>query len=171
MNSNRPPGPICSRMYSAGHLLVLLGVWLVLCSAPAAAQTPNPLLDDRVHDLAKQMNCPTCAGRNLADCPTDTCKQWKDEIRAQLEAGKSDQEVLAYFQARFGPTVMQEPPKEGALLVVWAVPIAATAFLIGVGVWAVQRASARKPAGASSASSPDPSGDPYLAALEEQVRQ
>jgi cytochrome c-type biogenesis protein CcmH len=127
------------------------------------------LLDDRVHDLAKQMNCPTCAGRNLADCPTDTCKQWKDEIRSQLEAGKSDREVLIYFQTRFGPTVMQEPPKEGALLLVWIVPVAAAMVLMAAGVWAVRRAAARRsPSATQPATTHD---DPYVVALEEQVRQ
>ncbi len=91
-------------------------------SGLAVAQTPAPL-DDEVHDIAKQMNCPTCAGRNLADCPTETCAQWKQEIGAQLQAGKTSQEVLDYFEARFGPTVMQEPPKEGAVLALWVVPV------------------------------------------------
>jgi len=158
-------------MLSALSIGVVLGLWLAGVAMPraAVAQSPDPLLDDRVHDLAKQMNCPTCAGRNLADCPTDTCAQWKAEIRAQLEAGKSDREVLTYFQTRFGPTVMQEPPREGALLLVWIAPVAAAVALVAAGVWAARRASARQ---SPSATQPAiQSEDPYVVALEEQVRQ
>jgi len=159
------------RMLSALSIGVVFGLWLagVAMFRPAVAQSPDPLLDDRVHDLAKQMNCPTCAGRNLADCPTDTCAQWKAEIRSQLEAGQSDRDVLAYFQARFGPTVMQEPPKEGALLVVWIAPVTAAIALVAAGVWAAQRASARK--GSAAGRPAIASEDPYVAALEDQVRQ
>lgn len=152
-------------------LALAIGLCLVGMIWPAVtvAQAPDPALDDRVHDLAKQMNCPTCAGRNLADCPTDTCKQWKDEVRSQLEAGKSDNEVLDYFKTRFGPTVMQEPPREGALLVVWVAPIVAAAALIAAGVWVARRSASRKsPAESGPAAVSD---DPYVAALEEQVRQ
>ncbi|MGQ9815259.1 MAG: cytochrome c-type biogenesis protein [Candidatus Roseilinea sp.] len=153
-------------------LILALGLWLASAGGlfgVAVAQSPDPLLDDRIHDLAKQMNCPTCAGRNLADCPTDTCAQWKAEIRSQLEAGKSPDEVLTYFQTRFGPTVMQEPPREGALLLVWIAPVAAAIALVSAGVWAAHRASARK---SPSATQPDiQSEDPYVLALEEQVRQ
>lgn len=153
-------------------LIIVLGLWLASAgglSGVAVAQSPDPLLDDRMHDLAKQLNCPTCAGRNLADCPTDTCAQWKAEIRSQLEAGKSPDEVLTYFQTRFGPTVMQEPPREGMLLLVWIAPVAAAIALVSAGVWAARRASARK---SPSATQPDiQSEDPYVLALEEQVRQ
>lgn len=150
---------------------VLFGLLLTAgaMSRAAVAQAPDPLLDDRVHDLAKQMNCPTCAGRNLADCPTDTCAQWKDEIRAQIEAGKSERDVLNYFQDRFGPTVMQEPPREGVLLLVWIAPVAGAIALVSAGVWAARRASARRRLSATPPAIV--SEDPYVAALEEQVRQ
>ena len=151
--------------------LGVLAVFFAVC-VRVQAQTPDPALDDQVHDIAKQMNCPTCAGRNLADCPTDTCKQWKDEIRSQLVAGKSANEILAYFNDRFGPTVMQEPPKEGAVLIVWVVPVIAAALLLVAGLWAVRRASARKPTVAPSGSLPaNEAEDPYVAAIEEQAKQ
>lgn len=86
---------------------LLLVTWLT--AGGAQAQVPAP--DEPTYRIAKQLNCPTCAGRNLADCPTETCAQWKAEIKAQLDAGKSAEEVLAYFQDRFGPTVLQERPR------------------------------------------------------------
>jgi cytochrome c-type biogenesis protein CcmH len=95
---------------------LLLVTWLT--AGWAQAQVPAP--DEPTYRIAKQLNCPTCAGRNLADCPTETCAQWKAEIKAQLDAGKSAEEVLAYFQDRFGPTVLQEPPKSGITAPLWA---------------------------------------------------
>jgi cytochrome c-type biogenesis protein CcmH len=158
---------------------------LLLFARAAVAQTPEPpvpeppapstAVDDAVHDIARSMNCPTCAGRNLADCPTDTCAQWKAEIRSQLVDGKSRQEVLAYFQDRFGPTVLQEPPKEGAVLALWVVPVVAAAGLVLAGIWAARRSSRRLSRQAAAAVEPAADSaspaDPYAAQLEEQVRR
>jgi len=148
----------------------LLGALLLgwLMANMAYAQLPAP--DEETYRIAKQLNCPTCAGRNLADCPTETCAQWKAEIKAQLDQGRSAQEVLDYFQARFGTTVLQEPPKSGSTAPLWAAPIgAALVFLIGAGL-AMWRTSQRN----APAAAPTPQADgedPFVAALERQVRQ
>ncbi len=133
----------------------------------AQAQTPPPDTDDAVRVVAKKLNCPTCSGRNLADCPTETCLQWKAEIKAQLDQGKNPSEVLQYFEDRFGTTVLQEPPKSGNTLALWAVPVGAALMLVGGGALIVRRISR----GARPASQPAPaSQDPYVAELERQVK-
>jgi cytochrome c-type biogenesis protein CcmH len=140
-----------------------------LRAAPSLAQSVSPEMDDDVRSVAKMLNCPTCSGRNLADCPTETCLQWKGEIRAQLDAGKSTQEVVNYFQDRFGTTVLQEPPKAGNTLILWLAPIGAALMLIGGGIVVVQRLSARAkstPAAAAVATS----NDPYARRIEEEVQ-
>jgi cytochrome c-type biogenesis protein CcmH len=138
----------------------------LLAVGPAYAQVPAP--DEATYQIAKQLNCPTCAGRNLADCPTETCAQWKAEIKAQLDAGKSAEEVLNYFQARFGPTVLQEPPKSGVTAPLWAAPVgAAVVFLAiaGLVMWRAARRNVETPALAATDNS-----DPFIAELERQVR-
>jgi cytochrome c-type biogenesis protein CcmH len=151
-------------------ICALLGILMLgwLTANVAYAQAPAP--DEETYRIAKQLNCPTCAGRNLADCPTETCAQWKAEIKAQLDQGKSAQEVLDYFQTRFGPTVLQEPPKSGATAPLWAAPVgAAIVFLIGAGL-VMWRTSQRNPPAAPS--TPQSEGeDPFVAALEREVRQ
>lgn len=142
---------------------------LLLLAGTAFAQAPAP--DDETYHIAKKLNCPTCAGRNLADCPTDTCTQWKNEIRAQLDQGKSSQEVLAYFEDRFGPTVLQEPPKEGSTAILWAAPIgAAVVFFIGA-VIVMTRVSKRNTPALAVETTVQPSTDPFVSQLEEDVKQ
>jgi cytochrome c-type biogenesis protein CcmH len=151
------------RIFYASLSLFLVAL---LAAHPAQAQPPAP--DEPTYRIAKQLNCPTCAGRNLADCPTETCAQWKAEIKTQLDAGKSAEEVLAYFQARFGPTVLQEPPKSGVTAPLWAAPAgAALVFLASVGLvmWRAARRSAATPAPAAAEHN-----DPFIAELERQVR-
>jgi len=87
---------------------------------------------DRVNEIAKKLNCPTCAGINLADCRTLTCEQWRDQINDLVKQGYSDQEVLDYFVTRFGEQVLQEPPKSGSTLFLWVLPV--MILLVG-GAW------------------------------------
>ena len=147
-------------------LLLLLCIFAPLRELSVSAQGDVP--DDQTYHIAKKLNCPTCSGRNLADCPTETCAQWKSEIKAQLDAGKSADEVLAYFQDRFGPTVLQEPPKTGSTAPLWAVPAGAAAvFLIGAGI-AVSRVSRRTAASSTVAVA---AADPFVTELEREVNE
>jgi len=148
---------LCERFF-----LCLIACLLIV--SPAFAQT-SP--EDQMYNIAKKLNCPTCAGRNLADCPTDTCTQWKNEIIDQLKQGKSSEEIVDYFQARFGSTVLQEPPKEGFTLLMWLIPVVAFAALGAVAIIVVQRSSRRT----AAAPSPTPANnDPYTDELERQIK-
>jgi cytochrome c-type biogenesis protein CcmH len=149
------------------HLAIALLVSVLIGASMAVAQGTSPDLDENVRSVAKQLNCPTCAGRNLADCPTETCLQWKTEIQTQLNSGKQPGEVITYFQDRFGSGVLQSPPKSGDTLALWLAPLGAALMLIGGGVMVVRRLSQPRrvePAGA-------PEQDAYTEELERQVRE
>jgi cytochrome c-type biogenesis protein CcmH len=89
---------------------------------------------DRVNEIAKELNCPTCTGINLSDCRTLTCEQWREQIGELVDEGYNDQEVLDYFSTRYGDQVLQEPPRRGFSLLIWILPVVA---LIGGGIWLV----------------------------------
>jgi cytochrome c-type biogenesis protein CcmH len=97
-------------------------------SLTAYAQEPDY---DQINEIARQLNCPTCAGINLADCRTQTCAQWKDQISDLLQEGYDEQGVLDYFVVQYGTQVLQEPPKRGFTLGLWLVPV--VALLAGAG--------------------------------------
>ena len=99
--------------------------------------------------------------------------QWKQEIQTQLQQGKSPQQVIDYFQTRFGPAVLQEPPKGGALLVVWVLPwIGLIALAVGA-VIVLWRISAPKlaPSGNTEPQLANMADNEYAARLEEEVRE
>lgn len=43
-------------------------------------------------------------------------------VRQQIAVGKSDEEVLKYFEERYGEWALLEPKAEGINLVVWILP-------------------------------------------------
>ncbi|MDX1521063.1 MAG: cytochrome c-type biogenesis protein CcmH [Anaerolineae bacterium] len=97
---------------------------------PATLHAQEPTYEE-ITKVAEQLNCPTCQGRNLADCDTVTCAQWRGQISDLLVEGYNEQEVLDYFVANYGVQVLQEPPRSGFTLILWVLPV--ILLLIGGG--------------------------------------
>jgi cytochrome c-type biogenesis protein CcmH len=155
------------------YLLILMA--LLLFVGPVLAQEPTgeDATADEINDVAHDLNCPTCAGLNLADCNTQTCFQWREQIGDLLAEGYNKQQVLDWYVARYGEHVLQEPPRRGAALFVWLLPIAAVlAGIIWLGV-VLKNWSARK-SGVAVSAAPDAASaetnDDYLRQVEQDLK-
>ncbi|GAA1851424.1 cytochrome c-type biogenesis protein [Pseudonocardia alni] len=100
-------------------LLLTVAVALVLAMAPAAGQ-------DRVQELAERLRCPVCTSVSVAESPSDTAVAMRQVIEDQVAAGRSDDEIEAYFRARYGDWAVIDPPASGSTLLLWLLPAAAT---------------------------------------------
>jgi cytochrome c-type biogenesis protein CcmH len=78
---------------------------------------------DAFRDAAKELRCPTCTGLSVLESDAAFSVQIKDIVREQVEAGKSKDEILKYFTARFGPWILRSPPVSGFNLFAWALPL------------------------------------------------
>ena len=101
---------------------IALALMAFLVAVPAFAQEPSA---DDINEVAKKLSCPTCTGINVADCPTETCAQWRAKIGEMLVEGKGEQEILDYFATQYGDHVLQIPPKRGFFVLVWLLPVIA----------------------------------------------
>jgi cytochrome c-type biogenesis protein CcmH len=91
---------------------ILGAVWsYVLISTP-----PPKTLDQAVQDVGSQLKCLVCQGESVADSPAI--------LSQQLQSGKSEQQVIQYFQSRYGNKILYAPPAQGFNLLAWLVPIA-----------------------------------------------
>ena len=89
-------------------------------AAPLTAA--DSLMEARTRNLAAQLRCPVCQGLSLQDSPSELSQQMRDVVRAQLDLGKSDEEVKAYFVARYGEWILMEPKARGFNLLVYVLP-------------------------------------------------
>jgi cytochrome c-type biogenesis protein CcmH len=101
-------------------LTLIAAVWSFMTLNAARNET----LDQRVHDVASQLKCPVCQGESVADSPSTISQQMRAVIRQQLQSGKSDQQIIQYFVARYGEQIVWSPPWQGFTLLAWLVPIA-----------------------------------------------
>jgi cytochrome c-type biogenesis protein CcmH len=98
-------------------------------AAPASA---NPELEKRVMALGAELRCLVCQNQTIADSNAPLAVDLREQVREQLAADKSDQEVIDYMVARYGDFVRYRPPLNLATLLLWFGPL--MLFVIGAGV-------------------------------------
>ena len=140
------------------YLLLLFITFTLATVPPAQAQDGVPVSDDEVNAVAKDLYCPVCPNTPLDVCETQACKDWRDEIRTQLEAGWSEEEVVDYFVERYGERVLAEPRRGGFTSLVWILPVVAVLLGLALVVQALRSWRGRRQqdlsAGASSPAGP-----------------
>lgn len=91
-------------------------------SAPAQAVPFDTVLEMRTTEVARGLRCPVCQGVSINDSPAELAQQFRAVVREQLAAGKSPDEVRAYFVARYGEWVLLAPDPKGFNLLAYAIP-------------------------------------------------
>src|SRR5713226_3009508 len=107
------------------QFLVLAVVILIaaLWSGMYIRSSSQKTLDQRVQDVASQLECPICQNESVASSPSLLAQQMRMVIRQQLQSGKSEQEVIQYFARSYGDQIVGTPPWQGFSLLAWLVPI------------------------------------------------
>jgi cytochrome c-type biogenesis protein CcmH len=111
----------------------------MLGAAGAFAQE-NTKLDQRVRNLAHDLRCLVCQNQTIADSNAPLALDLRNEIREQLAAGKSEQDVVDFMVARYGDFVLYRPPFKGTTLALWLGPF----VLLALGTWLFWRRVARR---------------------------
>ena len=64
-------------------------------------------------------------------------------VRAKLQAGESEEQIIGYFVERYGDSILIEPPRHGFGLAVWIAPVGALA-IGALLVWSMLRSWRRR---------------------------
>ena len=78
--------------------------------AKEAQPNEDPRIEQRMKALTEQLRCLVCQNETLADSRADLAEDLRRQIREQMKAGKSDQEILAFLTQRYGDFVLYKPP-------------------------------------------------------------
>ena len=119
---------------------------LTLCATLAQAAAPAEL-EAREARLATQLRCVVCQNQTVAESNAPLAADMRREIRTQLQAGRSDTEVVAFFEQRYGAFVHYTPPWRPSTWLLWAGPFAAAVAGLAT-LLAVLRRRSRQPASA-----------------------
>ena len=148
---------------------------LLLSATPHAPQQAgsallDPAREARVQALGKMLRCPMCQGLSIADSGSSAARAQMDRVRELVAEGKTDDEIRAYFVARYGEWALLEPPAHGVNWLVWLLPVALVLFGAFVISRVVRRSSLPSPATAQP-ERPGAPVDPYLDAVRAELKK
>jgi len=144
-----------STLIAVAVLLAVAVIWGVTLARANGPQT----LDDHVTAVAGQLQCPVCNGESVAQSSSPVAQEMRSLIRQQLASGQSDDQVLRYFQDHYGDTILETPPRQGFMAIIWLGPI--VALLAGLFILSRAGREWRASRAASEPSAPirDPAGE------------
>ncbi|HEY3645234.1 MAG TPA: cytochrome c-type biogenesis protein, partial [Gammaproteobacteria bacterium] len=118
----------------------LLAAALAVCAlgmAPAFAidsepAFADPVLQDRYETLTHEFRCLVCQDETVADSNADLAADFRRQIHAMVEAGKTDSEIKSYMVNRYGNFVLYKPPLQSSTALLWIGPF--ILLLVGLSV-------------------------------------
>ena len=112
-----------------GPWLLLVAVAAVALSVGVSRDGGRPSLDAQVQHLSSQVRCPVCHGETVAQSEAAPSVEIRNEIRADLQKGEPDNQILASIVASYGPGILEKPQAKGISTLVWVLPV--VAFVVG----------------------------------------
>ena len=82
----------------------------------------SPDLERRYHALSQELRCPKCQNQNIADSNAPIARDLRVVLYEQLEAGATDEEILAFMVARYGEFVRYRPGMDRNTVLLWTAP-------------------------------------------------
>ena len=146
-------------MNRSGWLFFLLFLLLFFLLPGAGAQAAidvyefgKPVQERRFRHLTEELRCPKCQNQNIADSNAPLAADLRQKVADMINAGRSDNEIVAYMVERYGDFVTYRPPFKPITLLLWLGP---AVVIVGIGlgllVWVRRRGREQTPAELSAA--------------------
>ncbi len=135
------------RMKVKGRIAGLLLLLLTLHSSPftyaAESAELTPDRTARYQALIAELRCLVCQNQTIAESNAPLAADLREQVRAQIEAGRSDEEIIEFLTARYGDFVLYRPPFKQSTWLLWLGPFAVL-LVAGAVVFVFVRRSRRK---------------------------
>lgn len=149
--------------------VVVLGVALLGVARVRSGETPS------FQDLEESLTCQCGCGLTVHSCnhlQCDSAMPLRAEIRAQMDAGKYKDAILAHFADKYGEKILSAPKAQGFNILAWVTPF----ILLGLGGaflgFTVVRWTARRRATPETPAAPaaPQAASPYDKILEKELK-
>jgi cytochrome c-type biogenesis protein CcmH len=82
----------------------------------------DPKIKDRFKAVASELRCLKCQNQTIYDSKAGLADDLRKQIRTQIYAGKTDEEIVDYMVARYGDFVRYKPAMDSKNMLLWAGP-------------------------------------------------
>ena len=117
---------------------LMAALFLVISMTAVAVDVeplPTPEMQQRFDDLTHEFRCMQCQNTSIADSAVGLAADLRRDVREQVIAGKTDEEIRKSMVARYGNVILFRPPFEKSTAWVWVLPV----LLLLVGVYVAFR--------------------------------
>ena len=109
----------------AGLLLACLLSFGISFSAHAAIEVydfDSVQQEAQYRGLIEELRCPKCQNQNLAGSDAPIAQDLKQKTYDLIKEGRSDTEIRAYMQERYGDFITYKPPVRPSTWILWFFP-------------------------------------------------
>ncbi len=103
-------------------LLVLALAFPFAWAKEAAPVAEDPEIERRMVALSEDLRCLVCQNETIAASRADFANDMRREIREQMQANRSDKEIVDFLVARYGDFVLYRPPFKSTTALLWIGP-------------------------------------------------
>jgi cytochrome c-type biogenesis protein CcmH len=114
---------------------------LLAVGTVAGAQAPAD--EQRYQALIEELRCMVCQNQSIAESNAPLAEDLRQQVRAQIDAGRSDAEIIAFLTARYGDYVRYRPAFKGMTLLLWLGPFALLLAAVTTAVVVIRRSKAQ----------------------------
>lgn len=102
-------------------------ILICLLALPAAAfeadeQLADAALEARARALSQEIRCVVCQAESIDESQALLAQDMRRYIRTAMVDGRTDAEILADLQNKYGDKVLMAPPVRGDTLLLWLAP-------------------------------------------------
>lgn len=138
------------RVLAASWGLLAVVVVVALGVSVVGSEPPTPA--ERTRSIASQFACPVCDGQSVTNSDAAIANQIEIVIAEQVEAGRTDDQILSFLVNAYGRQYLLTPSASGAASLVWVLPVVAVVFAFAALAYAFWR---WRPADASEVTDAD----------------
>ena len=146
---------------------------IVVLMSAALLTGSVPLSNPHVRSLGSMLMCQCGCGASVTECNMQNCHSsgpLREELLRMVEAGISDEQILATFEREYGKVILRQPPAQGFYLLSWTMPYVG----LGAGLallWLILRRYLGPRAAAATATAAAAPESPELARYRDRIER
>ncbi|MDR3322581.1 MAG: cytochrome c-type biogenesis protein CcmH, partial [Zoogloeaceae bacterium] len=109
------------RLFAA--LALLAASPLLFATEEAKPLADDPVAEKRLIAISSELRCLVCQNETIAASNADLAQDLRREIRTQIQAGQSDDEIINFMVNRYGDFVLYRPRFIPKNLPLWTGPL------------------------------------------------
>ncbi len=129
------------------YKIIIIGLALLTLLLSDLSATARNSAEEALQKTAREIYglimCPLCPGVTIAQSSNETSSQMRDLVLKKLRQGETKEEILQYFESRYGERILAKPNKKGFNLILWVFPFVFVTLAAIVIYFLIRRWSAR----------------------------